>query len=132
MHPETRIIIRKRAEAIGKLAALQLEFDDDLAAVEAFKYSYLALRAPKAYLSQFQGGDLRINIRQVDTFLWRNQERLFGVGRCSLLPEEAELINFHNIQVDRFEQWRPVSAVQSLQSTPTASYRLEERSGLQQ
>lgn len=126
MHSETRIMIRKRAETIGRLAAHQLEFDDDSQAVEAFKFSYLALRAPRAFLSQFQGADLHISSRQVETFLWRNQERLFGVGQCCLLPEEIEIINFHNIQVDRFEQWRPTT--HNLQPMPTEACRLEQHS----
>ncbi len=99
MHPETKIMIRHRAEKIGRLAShLLMEYDEDLESVAAFKYAYLALRGPRAYLNQFRGSDLHIDSESVDAFLWRHQERLCGVGR--LLIEEVDLINFHNDRVN--------------------------------
>lgn len=107
MHPETKIMIRHRAEKIGRLAShLLMDYDEDIESVAAFKYAYLALRAPRAYLNQFRDSDLHIEIESVESFLWRYQERLFGVGRTRLLPEEIDLIAFHNEQVSQHEQTR--------------------------
>ncbi len=128
MHQDTKIIIRHRAEKIGRLAShLLMDYDEDIESVSAFKYAYLALRAPRAYLSQFKDSDLHIESASVEAFLWRHQELLFGLGRTRLLEEEKNLINFHNDRVNDHIRAQHIGSpwqcrrVNGIQQTPLLS-----------
>jgi hypothetical protein len=105
MHDETKRLIRERAERIGRLATdLLLHSDTGRDVVEALKWSWLILRRPRSFLERFRGAELRIDADELETFIWRHQEQLFGAGRYRLLPEELQILDLHKEEVERLDR----------------------------
>jgi hypothetical protein len=127
MNQHSKTLIRHRAERIGRLAGRNLmENGDDDEACEAFKYAYLALRGPKSFLGQFDdGGSLIISPRSVATFMWRHQDELFGRDNIDQLPDELNLIKFHNEQVHLRSQYAPYQYRHHPVATLTAERKLD-------
>lgn len=120
MSLDAKVLIRSRAELIGRYAARMLtEAGDDDSAIEpvdAFRYSYLMLRRPRAFARQFAGTDLAINEDEFERFLWHSQEKIPGLIPSRLLQEEREIIRYHNAQVAALDAANTTLAL----SVPTA------------
>lgn len=97
MHIETKRRLRTRAEAIGRLAAHILNFAGDEEAAAATKFAWLMLRGPRSLRQQWGDDDLEIDEAGVRGFVWQHQTDL-GFASCHLLPEEQEIIAWHNGQ----------------------------------
>ncbi len=98
MHSAKKRLIRDRAERIGRVATCILNnYSGDEEVAAAMKYSWLMLRGPKSLLQRWGEDDLEINADDVRGFLWQRQEDL-GFSTCELLPEEVEILTWHNGQ----------------------------------
>jgi hypothetical protein len=96
MHPQTKLLIRQRAEKIGRVATYILNhFDGDEEVATALKFSWLFLRGPRSLRQHWGDDDLEIDATKVENFLWKYQERLFP-GRFHLFSEERDLLSLHN------------------------------------
>jgi hypothetical protein len=98
MHIETKRRLRARAEAIGRLAThILTNFDGDEEVAAAMKFAWLMLRGPRSLMQRWGDDDLEIDEAGVRGFVWQHQSDL-GFASCHLLPEEQEIIAWHNDQ----------------------------------
>ncbi len=97
----TREIIRTRAARLAPYLADYLQTQDSAAREESYgyKYCYLVLKGPKAYLSAFLHGELHIDEEAVETLFWSLRDELPGPSQ-GLLHAERQIINQHNREVD--------------------------------
>ena len=95
-----RDLIRRRAEFLFPMLRDYLMQDGaDFVSGEGFKYAFLVLRGPKAYLNTFESGELKINPDAIDEILWTLRSSDFPGVLC-LCDEEKELITQHNIEAE--------------------------------
>lgn len=96
MDSQVKAHIELRAREIFKLAENQLlNFDStDRVNGTAFRYAFLVLRRPRAFLAAFCEGEIMINPNEVEEFIWHCQDHISG--EAGLLREEQELIANHN------------------------------------
>jgi hypothetical protein len=98
MHKEIKRKLRARAESIGRLATHILNhFDGDEEVAAAMKFAWLMLRGPRSLRQRWGDDDLEIDEAGVRGFVWQHQNDL-GIAPCHLLPEEQEIIAWHNGQ----------------------------------
>jgi 7-cyano-7-deazaguanine synthase in queuosine biosynthesis len=73
--------------------------------VAAFKYGWLVLRGPKAFLERFGAGALEIERAEVVDFAWTLRHEL--AGGSELTEEEIEIIDQHNAEASAYVQSSP-------------------------
>jgi hypothetical protein len=66
---------------------------------QAYRFVYLLLRGPKAYLEAFrEGGDLKIDLEEIREVWWAYRSDL--PGSPGLTNDEAIIVCDHNVAVD--------------------------------
>lgn len=107
MDNNTKLRIQERARLIAEraISILQDEDPDDTTAVAAFKYGWLVLRGPKAFLERFGAGALEIERAEVVDFAWTLRHEL--AGEPELTPTELEIIDEHNAEAEAYVRSSP-------------------------
>jgi hypothetical protein len=107
MDNNTKVRIQERARMIAEraISILQDEDPDDTTALAAFKYGWLVLRGPKAFLERFGAGALEIERAEVVDFAWMLRHELPGGPEFTLA--ELEIIDEHNLEAAAYVQSSP-------------------------
>ncbi len=104
MEDNFKLLIQERARQIAERAISILQDEDpgDTTAGAAFKFAFLLLRGPKAFLGRFGVGSLSIDADEVRDFCWTLRHELPGGPELS--DEEIEILNEHNMESAAYER----------------------------
>ncbi|MGK5083740.1 hypothetical protein WDW37_10590 [Bdellovibrionota bacterium FG-1] len=97
MDPSTRDLIRRRAETLFPILRDELlEVPESPELGEAYRFVYLLLRGPRAFLSAFQNGELTLDLESIEEVYWSYRSHLPGM--TGLMNEERLIIRDHNTE----------------------------------
>jgi|GEM_PF-5762234 len=103
MMTEKRELIQLRAMRLAPFLADYLTFTDsgNFEKGQAYRFTYLTLKGPRAFLQTFQYGELKLDRDSIQSVYWELRGEITGPGQ--LLPEEEEMIARHNAEVVDYE-----------------------------
>ncbi len=96
--------IKERAHAMFSLIRDYLleEAEPSFELQESYRFSYLVLRGPRAFRDAFEQGELSLDETAINRVYWQFQRDL--PGPHGLMPEEEQIIQVHNREVERLKQ----------------------------
>ena len=108
MDNQTRLLIQARAERLFPIVREELMADQaNFEFGETFRYCFLVLRKPRAFLAAFREGALKIDLAAVEDIFWSFRQEI--PGSEGLLHQEREIIGEHNRAVDAFVSEQPAT-----------------------
>ena len=102
MNKESKELIQSRARRLMPYLADYLQHNDPTAYEEGhgYRYCFLLLKGPRAFLQAFMHGELYISPAALERIFWEARGEIPGQHGISL--EEREIIARHNHAVDDF------------------------------
>lgn len=115
MDREKRDLIRSRALRIAPFLADYLQNEDptDWEKGQAYRFCYLLLKGPRAFLNQFRFGDLRLCEEAIQSVYWTLRGEF--PGPAELLEAERVILRDHNLAAAEYHarQDRPLASTAS-------------------
>ena len=103
MEQNTRNLIQSRARRLAPFLADYLQHQDsgDWEKGQAYRFVYLLLRGPRAFLEQFRFSDMRVCEEAIQSVYWELRGEFPGPGE--LLSEERIILRDHNLAAAEYQ-----------------------------